>query len=241
MLSPYLSELAVAIFLANMLGVPATSDPPHRSHCLDFPFTYGFSKARNNAIVSTPVIHDGLGGTHHALFSRNRLQGQHSDTRNSLNFTAAHAPDLAIPETPTRRILHNALVDSHLALFFQAQLQCHYCYTCHSPILAAAYATDWSVLRRRREERFTTPLSTAKWHCSSSLNFNAIAPTPGIHQNHGGLRLLTRWIHEVRAKIVVGRFTKAQTTLVFPLVASMALPGALHLCRSPSDTKSHKY
>ena len=37
-------------------------------------------------------------------------------------------------------------------------------------------------------------------------------------------------------KIVVGRSTKALTTLVFPLIASMALPGALHHFRSLSDT-----
>jgi hypothetical protein len=67
-------------------------------------------------------------------------------------------------------------------------------------------------------------------------NLNAIVPIPGIHQDCDRLRLLIGWTLEFLVKIVVGRFTKAQTTLVCPLIASMALPGALHRCRSLSDT-----
>jgi hypothetical protein len=138
----YQYGLAVAIFLANMLSVPMTTDLLDSCHCTAFPFTYGVSKVRNNAIVSTSGIHDGLDGSHPALFSRAQFQCQHPDTW-------------------------------------------------HSPTSTAAYAPDWPVLRCQREAYLTTPLLTAIWHCSSRLDLDAIAPTPGIHQSSLQLTQLT--------------------------------------------------
>jgi hypothetical protein len=77
-----------------------TTAPLEPCHRLVPPFTYSSPEAAYNAIVLTSSIHDGLDGSHHALFSRARLQCQHPDTWHSPHITAAYAPDLAGPETP---------------------------------------------------------------------------------------------------------------------------------------------
>jgi hypothetical protein len=73
----YQYGLAVAIFLANMLG---DRQPARAKSLPGLPVHVHHPNAAYNAIVSTSGIRDGLGGSHPALCSRAQLQCPYPNT-----------------------------------------------------------------------------------------------------------------------------------------------------------------